>query len=355
MKPILKVCLRILFVLLWGIVILSFHQKYSHQEIFINKLPQSYRIQTDSILGGESTCKSSQEGEVTTFEYNLSEKKNFYAFVNYIIVFEEPLDVSNFDNFEYTLKGDYLNTLSLFFRLEPPEGSLYPTYSVATFKEYGTKFQKFKIPLQEFKYDEAWMKYGNIKEKDLGAIDFTHLKSIVFESGERSEPKRPESFSFHSIKFTKTLYWPYFIIIGLLIFVLIYWWVIDKEKKKPVTVSIKYSAVNEVEKGKFFTVFQYITKNYTDPLISVTKVCKDLDISEEKLNTELKKESTLTFKYFLNQLRIQEAKRLLRETNSRISDIGKNVGYENITHFNRVFKKEIGSTPSEYRKRSGKQ
>jgi len=64
----------------------------------------------------------------------------------------------------------------------------------------------------------------------------------------------------------------------------------------------------------------------------------------------LKKVSGLPFKQYLNRLRLEEAKRLLTQTDLQVSDIAYKVGYGNISHFNRVFKDHLGISPNDFRK-----
>ena len=52
---------------------------------------------------------------------------------------------------------------------------------------------------------------------------------------------------------------------------------------------------------------------------------------------------------YINEIRINKAKELLRDTNLRIQDIGAKVGIENRTTFLRVFKKVEGISPTTYR------
>jgi AraC-like DNA-binding protein len=55
---------------------------------------------------------------------------------------------------------------------------------------------------------------------------------------------------------------------------------------------------------------------------------------------------------YIHLLRVQEAERLLLETDMPVTEIAGQVGYTNITYFGRVFKKTKGATPSEIRKHS---
>ncbi|WP_167859212.1 AraC family transcriptional regulator [Paenibacillus cymbidii] len=54
--------------------------------------------------------------------------------------------------------------------------------------------------------------------------------------------------------------------------------------------------------------------------------------------------------HYLQHLRLQEAKRLLRETDMKVETIGRRVGYCDLHYFSRLFHKAIGLSPSEYRK-----
>ena len=54
---------------------------------------------------------------------------------------------------------------------------------------------------------------------------------------------------------------------------------------------------------------------------------------------------------YLLSIRISQAKYLLTETNMRINDIAKNIGYDDPFYFSRIFKKHIGVSPSAYRKK----
>ena len=56
-----------------------------------------------------------------------------------------------------------------------------------------------------------------------------------------------------------------------------------------------------------------------------------------------------TFTEFVSRTRIERAKNLLLNPNLRISEIAYEVGFQSLTHFNRVFKKIVGESPTEYR------
>jgi AraC-like DNA-binding protein len=57
----------------------------------------------------------------------------------------------------------------------------------------------------------------------------------------------------------------------------------------------------------------------------------------------------INFTDYVSRLRIERAKNLLLNPNLRISEIAFEVGFQSLTHFNRVFKRVLGQSPSDYR------
>ena len=121
------------------------------------------------------------------------------------------------------------------------------------------------------------------------------------------------------------------------------------KKNIPLFTYEKIDVENPIDK-ELKKIFDYINKNYSNSDLTIIDVEKNCGISERRISQLIKKETNLHFKQFLNNLRIVEAKRLLTETDLHISEIAFNVGYGNISHFNRVFKSIVDQSPSSYRK-----
>ena len=99
-------------------------------------------------------------------------------------------------------------------------------------------------------------------------------------------------------------------------------------------------------------MLQYIAAHYSNPDLSVESVCAALNKSVStvnKLMKELGEEGPL---YYINEKRIQEAKRIFQESkgNQNVKNVMQQVGIENPGTFIRIFKKYVGVTPSEYQK-----
>jgi YesN/AraC family two-component response regulator len=62
-----------------------------------------------------------------------------------------------------------------------------------------------------------------------------------------------------------------------------------------------------------------------------------------------KKATGLHFTEYLARVRVEKAKNLLLNPNLRISEIAYEVGFQSLTHFNRIFRRLVGESPTEYR------
>ncbi|MCA0755760.1 response regulator [Paenibacillus sp. N4] len=93
----------------------------------------------------------------------------------------------------------------------------------------------------------------------------------------------------------------------------------------------------------------YIETNFTQDL-SLDMLADYMNMHPNYISSLFKKETGATFIHYLNELRINEAKKLLAEHRQiPVNMIGSKVGYENRHYFNKVFKKYTGVTPGQYR------
>ncbi|HHV60284.1 MAG TPA: AraC family transcriptional regulator [Clostridiaceae bacterium] len=162
----------------------------------------------------------------------------------------------------------------------------------------------------------------------LGAMEQNEVEQILHKI--HSEYKNSEQFSMLNIKS---------LLLQLLIFMNRY--------KNPLTESnIRHpSAIH----GKIYEVVQFINQNYSDRL-KLENLAKKFYFSPFYLCKMFKQVTGFSFTEYLNSVRIKESQKLLRETSLPISEIACKVGYDNLTHYGRVFKEISGTTPTGYRK-----
>ncbi len=101
------------------------------------------------------------------------------------------------------------------------------------------------------------------------------------------------------------------------------------------------------DKVKLF--YNFIQENYANK-ITLDQVSSLLNMSKVSFNRFIKKSTERTFVEYLNDVRIENASRMLAEETFGVSEIAYKCGFYNIANFNRVFKKAKGCTPSQYRK-----
>ena len=106
---------------------------------------------------------------------------------------------------------------------------------------------------------------------------------------------------------------------------------------------------NNTSKVLPLKIREYIDRNYTED-IQLQKIAEELDISLYYLSHVFKDMFGYSPGNYIVRRRIGEAQTLLITTNDSVINIASRVGYNNVSHFNTLFKKLIGMTPKQYRK-----
>lgn len=106
-------------------------------------------------------------------------------------------------------------------------------------------------------------------------------------------------------------------------------------------------------KGKNSVIIEkvknYLQCNYNRD-ITLDLIAEQVYISKFYLSKVFKKETGMNFNEYLINIRIEKAKELLENTNDKIYEIAKKVGYMNHKSFTKIFKENNGMTPGQYRK-----
>ncbi|MDR6884340.1 AraC family transcriptional regulator [Bacillus sp. 3255] len=96
-------------------------------------------------------------------------------------------------------------------------------------------------------------------------------------------------------------------------------------------------------------VLSIIQEQYAEDL-SLDVLADRLNLSASYLSTYIKEKTGANFMEHLHDRRVSNAQELLRATDLNIQEIGLQVGYRNISSFNRMFKNRTGTSPGEYRR-----
>jgi AraC-like DNA-binding protein len=120
------------------------------------------------------------------------------------------------------------------------------------------------------------------------------------------------------------------------------------ENAKRLNVSEAVGNLNKYDTDRLDSIMLYMHEKYQHQVL-LSDVAALVSMSESSLTRFLKKWTGKTFVDNLNDIRIAEAVNRLRETSDSISEICYKCGFNNISNFNRIFKRRKGITPSAYR------
>lgn len=96
----------------------------------------------------------------------------------------------------------------------------------------------------------------------------------------------------------------------------------------------------------------YVDENYMKQDTNAGNIAERFRVSSSYIGALFKEQEKTTITKYITQLRINKAAELLRETKLQIQTISKKVGYSDQNYFARIFKKQTGLSPGEYRNKS---
>ena len=137
----------------------------------------------------------------------------------------------------------------------------------------------------------------------------------------------------------------------------VYWGVGVDEDIIKASIAALASAVNKLAAEQHIThgreeriveIMSFIQKNYSN--VDLETLSETFHLSKPYLSKYIKEKTGMTFQDAVKEERMKRARGLLKETTQTVEVIAAQVGYENVEHFNRLFKKSYGITPVQYRK-----
>ena len=99
------------------------------------------------------------------------------------------------------------------------------------------------------------------------------------------------------------------------------------------------------------SVRQYLIA-HVESSVRIEDLCREFDYSRSYLSRRFQEKTGQTLAAYAMQLKIDEAKRLIRETDLNLAQISARLSFETPQYFSRVFKRKTGMTPTEFKKRA---
>ena len=103
----------------------------------------------------------------------------------------------------------------------------------------------------------------------------------------------------------------------------------------------------EPQDERIVQIMNYIQENYLT--VTLDDLSRQFFLSKPYLSKYIKERSGLTFGENVKKIRLNKASALLKNGNMKVERVAEAAGYQNVEHFNRLFKKRYGVTPVQYR------
>jgi two-component system response regulator YesN len=123
-----------------------------------------------------------------------------------------------------------------------------------------------------------------------------------------------------------------------------------EEKKKEFGQLIKFlsNVKYQKEKNNMQQIEEYLQQHYQED-INLQDIADRFFLSREYISRKFKQDYHATLTDYLTNIRMEKAKKLLENPYLKIYEVAYGVGYQNEKYFSKVFKKQVGVTPNEYR------
>jgi two-component system response regulator YesN len=113
---------------------------------------------------------------------------------------------------------------------------------------------------------------------------------------------------------------------------------------------LRFSPAN----GRIKLALRLIKEQHRDSELSLGKLSKQVRLSVGYLSRLFKKETGVSFRQYLREVRLRKAEELLRDPILSIKEVAMDVGYRHVSDFDHHFKSAYGIRPTAYRQASGK-
>lgn len=297
-----------------------------------------------------------------TLQYTLQEKLQYpYAGLKLILKKDSLYkDLSGYDYFSIDLSlktqqeiGVYFHTIIPGFTNEADVRSY--LYLLKSFT-CNLPQEHFTVPIRSFAVPTWWHVINKFPDDSLKKESFKQVAEIVIQSGYNIPLNKPVNFTIKRIylikSISKRVLWALGACFGWLLpygFVYLLYKNLKGRDERKVVISYEPLVVSNDSDDCLERICACIAKEYKNPDLTVSRIATEVGVLPVKMTQILRDKKNCSYKQYLNAIRLTEAKRLLLETDRNIVDIAMKVGYNNVTHFNRIFKEVEGISPRQFR------
>jgi AraC-type DNA-binding domain-containing proteins len=269
--------------------------------------------------------------------------------------FPKETDISMYNRVKIEASGEGTKSVFVYLVLKDSilkyEGSPLGIMQLNQYIHVTSQRSTFILRMSDFRAPDWWFDKYNIPPTSMAKPDFKRLQGISIATGLTPQLNQLQSFKIYSITFYNdyvAVFCSMLIIqlsVVLILLVIFYYRNRPQKEVKPLTVNyipVTVPITSEPDKG----FMDYINNNFQDADLNLDVISKQTGYSKRIISEHISSQFQCNVKTYINQIRINEALRLLKETDLNISEIAYKVGFSSPSNFNRVFKNLTGKTPS---------
>jgi AraC-like DNA-binding protein len=350
--------------LVLGSLILVYFSSIKDFPVFPNAQTFDYNFYSDSTAGGNSRIlKQVVTNSSIRLDYIIGNKSNL-PYVRLIIGVKgnKSIGLGPYNQLSVRLKGDGINgigiSLNTLNHLKKSDKNSQAFLFYHIFK-ISPGINSYKISLDKFQVPDWWGENNRIEDVSIIKPDLKNLVAINVSNAFTPNNGQLQSIEISSIIFSRNNKPLIILVITLgfvfilLVFVAIYSAERIKENKQIITIAYKPVENRNAETSKSDFI-DFINNNFQNCELTMDFVSGETGVSQRRIANDIQNQFSCNFKSYINRLRINESKRLLLETELNIGEIAFKVGFNNQSHFNRVFKSELQISPTEFRDKNKK-
>lgn len=265
-----------------------------------------------------------------------------------------PLDLNTFDtlqlNIEVSEEQRQIVALWSDFNLNDNEYKEHPQHFELHLKP-GTSL--YTIPLNEFKTPPWWLIQQKLSQSDIPSAHRKRTSAIGIRSGYAPQINKEYTFEIQGIALhannreALNLMLSVGFIWALLTITFILW---KNRVKAPVLVPLKeLLAKDNQSMEKVTIVISTIGNEFDNPNLSLGRVAQLCLMQETEISQTIKEAFNLSFKQYLNRVRMEHAKDLLENSQLTVKEVCFKSGYKTTSHFFRLFRSYFKISPNEFR------
>ena len=346
-----------LFLIFFGILFIAFSRwDFS---LYPRKIPLGRIVAyTDTGEGGHSELTNyADTGQEIRFDYTLR-KGYAFPYMGLVFEFDPYFDLRPYDHIEVSIGTKVSRTLRIYVRstisnYTDPSKALTALYHIREIPVWQKK-KAYDFEIRKLEVPGWWYELNHFSENDPIASDFSRVMTLEIANEASFPTNVSDSVHLDKIRFYRDKK-PFYAVLtaiaaAYIALILLISWLVRIYRKRTILIIPYRELQDSPDDSPEKKLIHYLGGNFSDPELSVEKAGSACAVPMLKIPAILKQYYGMTFPQYLNSIRMEEAKRLLRESSRQITDIALAVGYSSAAHFNRQFKKVSGMSPVQYRK-----